>query len=174
MREETCLMFDSICDHIDIDKPVPANLIEHAQKCDCCFFWLASSLAIQRALHTINRVIKNDLCKPKGLFANRLIIAARSLRTSDGVISEKAARDFQHVSSAEIPEAIELNQHVAECEDCRDYHDALYGEFLKLKTEYEKMIREGQSLRPTIEDTAEEINLAHKTFVKPVVGQKPN
>ena len=178
MREEDkCPELQKLYKFLELDKPIPEEFLAHARGCETRLFWLTHALAIQDVLRNTTRLFRNDNCPRRESFRDRLFVAAHSTRYDKLKISRKSARISCVISSTseEFPDAIEFCLHLLECTDCHDYYDGIYAKMIAAQEKYEKAVREKESVRPIIEDTAEEINLARIPFLSSSPeGQKPN
>ncbi len=169
---DRCPEMEKIPRVLGLDKPIPRSLIEHAKKCKQCLFWLSWSLAIKRAVLATNR-LKSSGCPRREEFNCALMIAARSIRTTKGLIKKRSMRKLQHVSLEELSEMNNFREHVDECGLCGVYWDNLNDAAIAAQEEYASLIKTGGELRPIVTATASEQEIPPIYFVDNP-SQRPN
>ncbi|GEM_PF-6078196 len=159
-----------------ISKPIPADCLAHARRCEDCLFWLSHMLALRKAMSLITtRILIKGLCPEQGSFSLMLIAAVQALKTIPDALNKKTAKNFWHLTLGEEPmfsEVFELRWHLDECELCESYYAELYDKMIDLQEEYEAEIKkDGAEIIPAPQAEIREIDFSELQLHKQT---KPN
>jgi len=177
-KRKRCGQLKKFYHFLNLDKPIPDVFILHARNCRICLLHLTYTLAVGEACNTTNRFFKKS-CPDRKALTYRLLVVVRGLirlLLFHPELTREAARGLQILTPEEQLFIVQLSFHLDECEFCSDYCNILYANMLAAQERYENAVRKGESVRPVIKDSAEEIDIIDRNLIMPSPmrrGQKP-
>lgn len=166
---EECASMGKVEKALTLGRPVPGELVQYVRECEQCLFWLSWGMAAKRAIFSTDRLRFPD-CPMAHEVSYGLLVAARSIKTSGGLINRESMKRFQHTSAAELALTLNLRTHIDTCELCMAYWEELIARMIDEQKEYEHLLTTGGTPSPVIADTAEEREIPRFSFV----GTRPH
>ena len=139
---------------VSLPKPIEPALLEHARKCDCCFFWLSFTLALNKAYFGISR-LRDGSCPPRIVFRYLLRSEARNANMSR---EQERSRDMRLFRKEEAAAFAPFRDHICGCPNCECYYGDLAEAVPRHQKEFSEMIMEGKEIKPVTVDKEREID----------------